>query len=341
MPRLLGLGLGLGVLRLLLLLLACTAPCRLADDQAVRGPGTVRGYLGGSLSVSCSYRQGYEKKSKFWCHPGTIATCAFDVYIIATSESNPQVQRGRFSIWDNRSQRVFTVTIQNLKAEDAGTYRCGVEKPIYVPNDSDDVEVIVTRGQCLRVPKVQCWCPPGQAEAPGAGAVGGGGCPCTVGLRQDGSPGHLGVFQVSPRPLLEAAGAATPWLWCITLLPVPCSPFLPPWPSPCLCPPALTASSGEPRLPPHFRVVLVLAAHRVPGAPSCSLNSAWGGVCVLGGLGLLGSRCNPPGGWVRATHLGLSALEQRGCRVPRQHGEVLSKPLQHPQCFPCRGREPG
>uniref|UniRef100_A0A663DV87 Ig-like domain-containing protein n=1 Tax=Aquila chrysaetos chrysaetos TaxID=223781 RepID=A0A663DV87_AQUCH len=100
---------------------------------AVTGPGTVWGFLGGSLSVNCTYKRGEELKPKFWCRPGILYTC--DTDIVITSELQPT--------------RVFTVTVEGLKNSDGGTYRCGVRKIKFLPDDSADMEVIVCPGQYL------------------------------------------------------------------------------------------------------------------------------------------------------------------------------------------------
>ena len=132
----------------------------------MKGPGIVRGFLGGSLSVNCTYQCGQEMKPKFWCQPGTVHTCAANIVI--TSELWPGARQDRFSIWDDRPRRVFTVTVEGLAEGDAGTYRCGVRTSKIQRDEADDVEVIVSPGQYLWVPQVQRWCVPLQVLGAGA-----------------------------------------------------------------------------------------------------------------------------------------------------------------------------
>ncbi|XP_026716872.1 CMRF35-like molecule 1 [Athene cunicularia] len=104
-------------------------------------PAIVRGYVGGSVSVSCAYRAGQEMKPKFWCYPGAIFTCSDD--IIITSSEQPVVQQDRFSIRDSRTRRVFTVTMERLTEGDAGMYICGVRTGTFQADESHVVKVIV------------------------------------------------------------------------------------------------------------------------------------------------------------------------------------------------------
>ncbi|XP_074411164.1 CMRF-35-like molecule 4 isoform X2 [Zonotrichia albicollis] len=153
---------------------------------AVTGPGTVRGVLGGSLSVTCTYQPGLENLPKFWCTPTTsiIYDCGKDLVI--TSESQPEVLQGRFSIRDNRAHRAFTVTVDGLSKEDAGTFRCGVRTGTFSRDESAAVRVIVLPAV---TPTSRDW---GQTE-------GGGFTPSVTGTRGPDAPqGTRGTFRYFP-----------------------------------------------------------------------------------------------------------------------------------------------
>ena len=85
-------------------------------------------------------------KPKFWCYPGTFKSCSHDIVI--TSEKEPGAKQDRTSIWDNRTQRVFTVTMKDLTATDDSTYHCGVRRNLFQWDVTDTVRVIVYSGQC-------------------------------------------------------------------------------------------------------------------------------------------------------------------------------------------------
>ncbi|XP_067260304.1 polymeric immunoglobulin receptor-like [Chanodichthys erythropterus] len=89
----------------------------------VGAPVTVKGHRGERVEIRCSYESGYESNSKYFCK----GECIFGNRNFMVKSGSP-AQDERFSLTDDKKNRVFTVTITDLRTEDEGQYWCGVEK---------------------------------------------------------------------------------------------------------------------------------------------------------------------------------------------------------------------
>ncbi|XP_055431037.1 CMRF35-like molecule 6 [Bubalus kerabau] len=92
---------------------------------SLSGPRRVTGIVGGSLRVECRYREEFINSSKFWCK----SPCVLLWRMVETTVSEKEVRRGRVSIRDHPAHLTFTVTLESLREEDAGTYWCGIDVP--------------------------------------------------------------------------------------------------------------------------------------------------------------------------------------------------------------------
>ncbi|XP_043093408.1 CMRF35-like molecule 5 isoform X2 [Puntigrus tetrazona] len=86
-------------------------------------PKTVTGYRGHRLDIRCSYEAGYESNSKYFCK----GECIYGFRNIVVESGSPAKDE-RFSLTDDKSRRVFTVSISDLRPEDEGQYWCVVER---------------------------------------------------------------------------------------------------------------------------------------------------------------------------------------------------------------------
>ncbi|XP_076433906.1 CMRF35-like molecule 8 [Peromyscus maniculatus bairdii] len=80
------------------------------------------GTVGESLSVRCQYKEEHKNK-KYWCRVSLLPACKEIVRTRASKEAG----NGRVSIRDHPATLIFTVTLENLTLEDAGTCICGVD----------------------------------------------------------------------------------------------------------------------------------------------------------------------------------------------------------------------
>uniref|UniRef100_A0ABK0LDH3 Immunoglobulin superfamily, member 7 like 1 n=1 Tax=Rattus norvegicus TaxID=10116 RepID=A0ABK0LDH3_RAT len=91
----------------------------------LRGPSSVTGTVGESLSVTCQYEERFKMNKKYWCRGSHVLLCK-DIVKTGGSE---EARNGRVSIRDDPDNLTFTVTLESLTLEDAGTYMCGVDIP--------------------------------------------------------------------------------------------------------------------------------------------------------------------------------------------------------------------
>ncbi|XP_053333075.1 CMRF35-like molecule 3 [Clarias gariepinus] len=84
---------------------------------------TVTGYKGRSVQIECSYDSGYEDYNKYLCRRDCYNWDVNDIPV----QSESSAKDPRFSLYDDTTANVFTVTITDLRTEDEGTYWCGID----------------------------------------------------------------------------------------------------------------------------------------------------------------------------------------------------------------------
>ncbi|XP_048869038.1 CMRF35-like molecule 9 isoform X2 [Brienomyrus brachyistius] len=93
-----------------------------AGCWVVSGVVRVSGYEGQRVTIRCSHGNA-GSNSKYFC----LGHCSSKDILVKTVEGHIYQQKGRFSLYDNRSG-TFTVTITGLRKTDTGRYWCGVER---------------------------------------------------------------------------------------------------------------------------------------------------------------------------------------------------------------------
>ncbi|EDL34457.1 CD300e antigen [Mus musculus] len=117
------------------LLLLCFQGC-----LSLTGPGSVSGYVGGSLRVQCQYSPSYKGYMKYWCRGPHDTTCKT---IVETDGSEKEKRSGPVSIRDHAANSTITVIMEDLSEDDAGSYWCKIQTSFIWDSWSRDPSVSV------------------------------------------------------------------------------------------------------------------------------------------------------------------------------------------------------
>lgn len=92
-------------------------------SASVRGPKEVKGKVGESLNVTCTYKDIFKNVYKWWCRGRRWNACK---YKIQTTGKEEEVKKDRVTLRDNKKENSFTVTMENITVDDTDVYICGV-----------------------------------------------------------------------------------------------------------------------------------------------------------------------------------------------------------------------
>ncbi|XP_058259606.1 polymeric immunoglobulin receptor-like isoform X2 [Hemibagrus wyckioides] len=81
-------------------------------------------HVGGDLNVSCKYPESLRSNPKFFCKRLQNGACS---YKDSVNENKKYVNKGKFSLYDDRAKQIFSVSIRDVTEQDSGEYWCGAE----------------------------------------------------------------------------------------------------------------------------------------------------------------------------------------------------------------------
>ncbi|XP_069570689.1 CMRF35-like molecule 1 [Brachyistius frenatus] len=87
---------------------------------------TVKGVEGQRFDFRCKYPDNQKSHAKYFCLVDDNEPCG---HLVKTDKHDQWTRDGRWSLFDNTTEAVFTVRVDKLKPDDSGTYLCGVDVP--------------------------------------------------------------------------------------------------------------------------------------------------------------------------------------------------------------------
>ena len=114
-------------------------------------------YLGETATFKCSYPDEFKTNSKRLINLNNQNTPTMIIY---TEKESQKEQKDRFSIFDDRRSKVFSVNISDVRGDDGGVYLCGVwrkEKSVGYYSYFKEIQLQVT-GEMHNCPLALVFC---------------------------------------------------------------------------------------------------------------------------------------------------------------------------------------